>query len=215
MAGPDGQLSSGRDIPLGGELTLSGEHEDIYGIWTMDMSPDPVRVWLVGDTGEVSVSISAINTQRPYGYAGKEFHGIIETSCFSNTSTGGYGEMFIHQQPDVNNYRAGSYLDLYSCVVLNIRKSESTTILSTLLYDNVNGRKIIDLNNNNFNPESPEQAFIFINNYPNITHAIWSPDNPTNTSNSNIDGISWNLVDASVKRHGLSVFFTEQGELTY
>ena len=184
----------------------------------MDMSPDPVRVWLIGDSGDVSVSISAINVQRPYGYIDTEFHGIIETSCFSNTSTGEYGEMFIHQQPDQNNFSSGSRLNVYGGVVLNIQKSESTTILSTLIWENNNNNKIINLNSDiytDFNPESPEKTFIFINNNPQLTHKIWSIDTPNNTSNSFIRGYPWNMISNKVKNHGISVYFTEQGELTY
>lgn len=106
IPGEDGQLDSGVDVLLGGEITFNDEHAEIYGIWTMDMSPDPVRVWLIGDSGDVSVSISAFNFMRPYGYKTTN-QGLAEISCFSSGSDGGYNEMFIHEQPDVGGLGSG------------------------------------------------------------------------------------------------------------
>lgn len=122
IPGEDGKLSSGTDIPLGGEITLSDEHAAIYGIWTMDMSPDPVKVWLIGDSGDVSVSISAFNFMRPYGYI-ETNHGLTETSCFSSKSNTGYNEMFIHEQPEIqhllgNSNNSGNFVDKNAGIVV-------------------------------------------------------------------------------------------------
>ena len=67
VPGEDGKLSSGYDVPLGAEMSSTLAEQKIYGIWTMDMSPDPVKVYLIGDSGEVSVDVTESIVSPPLG----------------------------------------------------------------------------------------------------------------------------------------------------
>lgn len=183
IPGEDGKLSSGYDVPIGAEMSSNLEELSIYGIWTMDKSPDPVKVYFIGDFGEVSVDVveHVVSPPLATSYKSKNI-----THTVSNTDSN-YHEIIVYRQPE-NNYG-----NLRNRILFKIRKSASTTILSVC-----HQNQLMNLNNSNG-----------FNNYL-ISEAgnNWMPG----TENS--IGYNW---DASplTKQYGLSVFFSEQGRLTY
>ena len=182
IPGEDGKLSSGYDVPIGAEMSSNLEEQNIYGIWTMDKSPDPVKVYFIGDSGEVSVDVVEHVVSPPlasYGSGAKDI-----THTVSNTD-GNNHEIIVYRQPENAN---GSYENR---ILFKIRKSAATTVLS-VYHQNV----LMDLADSND-----------FNKYLVSEYKIWQ-------SNVNSFGKNW---DASrlTKQYGLSVFFTEQGRLTY
>ena len=181
VPGEDGQLSSGYDVSLGAEMSSGLEEQKIYGIWTMDKSPYPAKVYFIGDSGEVSVDVVEHIVSPPLAnYPAKEI-----THTVSNVETNQH-EIEVYRQPEDST---GNYN--YNRILFKIRKSDTTTILS--IY---HCNQLMDLSrSNNFND-------FLVSEY-----TIWQ-------SNVNAFGSNWDR-SLSSQQYGLSIYFTEQGRLTY
>lgn len=183
VPGEDGKLSSGYDVPLGAEMSSNLEEQKIYGIWTMDISPDPVKVYFIGDSGEVSVDVVEHIVSRPLARGDGSLARNI-THTVSNISAD-HHEITVYRQPESTN---GSG---YNRIFFKIKKSAITTILSVY-----HQNQLINLTGSN-----------------DFNKLLVSENRHWQQLNTN-DGQNW---DASplTKQYGLSVFFSEQGRLTY
>lgn len=183
IPGEDGKLSSGYDVPIGAQMSSNLEEQEIYGIWTMDMSPDPVKVYFIGDSGEVSVDVVEHVVSPPLAKGGSGAKDITHT--VSNTD-GNNHEIIVYRQPEDDN--GSSYNNR---ILFKIRKSATTTVLSVY-----HQNEFIDL------ADSDRFNKFLVSEYKR-----WR-------SNADVYGKNW---DASplTKQYGLSVFFTEQGRMTY
>lgn len=181
VPGEDGQLSSGYDVSLGAEMSSGLEEQKIYGIWTMDISPDPVKVYFIGDSGEVSVDVIEHIVSPPLANGSKK----EITHTVSNIDAS-YHDIAVYRQPDRQN---GDYA--YNTILFKIRKDAATTVLS-VYHQNM----LMDLTKSkNFNN-------LLMSEYPQ-----WQ-------SGVNAFCKQWD-ASSKTKQYGLSVFFTEQGRLTY
>lgn len=186
IPGEDGKLSSGYDVPIGAEMSSNLEEQNIYGIWTMDKSPDPVKVYFIGDSGEVSVDVVEQIVSPPLA----DYNRIKNiTHTVSNTDSN-YHEITVYRQPE------SKYGAFYNKILFKIRKSAATTVLS-VCHQNY----LMDLTqSNDFNMFLASEA-----------DAIWKDwlEWPTSPNCKNWD------ASPLTKQYGLSVFFSEQGRLTY
>ena len=129
IPGEDGKLSSGYDVPIGAEMSSNLEEQNIYGIWTMDKSPDPVKVYFIGDSGEVSVDVIENIVSPPL--AGRQTARKI-THTVSNID-GNYHEIEVYRQPE-NTYFSTADDDVpynhVNRILFKIRKPDDTNVLS-------------------------------------------------------------------------------------
>lgn len=152
VPGEDGKLSSGYDVPLGAEMSSNLEEQKIYGIWTMDISPDPVKVYFIGDSGEVSVDVVEHIVSQPLAGSGSLARNITHT--VSNISAD-HHEITVYRQPENSN---GSY---YNRIFFKIGKSATTTILSVYFQN-----QLMDLTRSNgFNIPLASETTIWTSNY--------------------------------------------------
>ena len=183
IPGKDGQLSSGYDVPLGAEMSSNLSSQPIYGIWTMDRSPDPVKVYFIGDSGEVSVDVTESITSRPLGKRS------IEHKVSSKDKT--YHEINVYRQPDDygGNPRGPNR------ILFRINPSSTTTVLSVCFCG-----RYFDVNKS---LQSEPYGWI-VSEYT---------DGPLQFD-YRYNGKCWDSSPLT-KQYGLSVFFTEQGVMTY
>lgn len=186
IPGEDGKLSSGYDVPIGAEMSSNLEEQNIYGIWTMDKSPDPVKVYFIGDSGEVSVDIVEHIVSPPLA---KGFSGLKEITHTVSNVDSNYHEIIVYRQPE---YTYGNS-DGCNKILFKIRKSAATTVLSVC-----HQNQLMNLNDSDD-----------FNNY-----LMSEGGNSWTVETENIIGKNWDY-SALTKQYGLSVFFSEQGRLTY
>lgn len=187
------QLSDGTQINPGDPLTLDADYTAISGIWTMNMSPDPVKIYFIGDSGEVSVTIHEINSNAPLGGSyGLDRYG--KSQVVSNIKNGqkiSECSVYVYTQNGENRSNGqggeGSMVNTWSWLNIKINKAVGTTI------NRVNWGGI-DRDINILEWYSP-------NSNQQVSYNVKQWDERNYCKNQ--------------KQYGLSVFFTTQGTLTY
>lgn len=185
-------LENGIDVPLGGQISCDADYTPIYGIWTMDMSPDPVKIYFIGNSGSVSVDVIEYNGQAPVGWYDnrmekthsyssdnieKDENGVASVSCY------------VTMQPDLHSGGAST------------RTVESQTYVKLLLHK-ADGTTITGIYWRNASVDATRSA-------------VWSG---AGTHQGEHEAYPWDYKSSYTvpdKQYGLSVYFTSQGVLEY
>ena len=153
----------GHFIESGGKTTFHTQTAEVSGVWILDKSQYPVKIYAIGSSGQIQVAVKEINRELPLGNSSHPFEKTVTSILTSNEEM--YNEIYWQS----NNSKLSIHVSAApGCTIKSFKCGDNTVfdhvepyenILSTIYWGTNNNSIYISLNGQSSNALGLENVY--------------------------------------------------------